>query len=297
VAIAFLQFNHIIQMKLFFRLIIFLILINGCKLNSNVIDEQNILGTWHLYDVDQINNETKEDDSFSATSELKKILKDGEKICFFEDESFSNIKGESNYRVGKWKLLNDNKAISFIDNDNGSYTIPIKFEKTSSKKELLTFSNQKNKIVLKFLKVSSPMKDYKDDPFYEINNYWRTKPKQAEDSLELKSRLANYIKHIALILKSAKERKQDVVSFEYSKGPAKIYNGGIGIYPYNIVPKSWKNSFFNEEDALLTYNIYEKYLITSHYRGAAIGNWIEDDFNILLAIYSDIKPEISKEVR
>ncbi len=78
------------------------------------------------------------------------------------------------------------------------------------------------------------------------------------------------------------------MSFEYSQGPIKIYNGGIGIHPYDIVPQSWKDSFYNEEEAITTYRLYESYLRKNDYRGGGTGNWVEDDYNILLSIYAGL---------
>lgn len=99
--------------------------------------------------------------------------------------------------------------------------------------------------------------------------------------------MAGYIKHLALLLKASKERKEDVVSFGFSLGPVKIYNGAIGIYPYDIVPQEWKNSFYNDSTALAAYSIFNNYLKTTSYKGAGVGEWIEDDYNILLSIYAD----------
>lgn len=60
-------------------------------------------------------------------------------------------------------------------------------------------------------------------------------------------RLTNNIKHVALILKTAKEDKLPVASFQFSQGPVKIYNGGIGIHPLAFVPQSWKAVFATKQ--------------------------------------------------
>ena len=275
-------------MKTLVPFFILLLLISGCSLNFGSSADTGLLGTWHLYDIEQLQKLSKDDDAFASTVELKKSVKDGEVLNFFDDGTYTDINGEGILKSGNWKSSDDNKVLRFIDSGKTSAPAKISIEKGPNNKPLLIFSNEQKNIVLKFVKEAGPLKEYSSDPFYGNNNLWRIKPAQPEDSAQLTKRLANYFKHLALILKSAKDRKQDVVSFEFSMGPAKIYNGGIGIHPFNIVPATWKNTYYNEADALKAYYQYQDYLHTSSYKGAGIGDWIEDDYNILLAIYSGI---------
>lgn len=142
---------------------------------------------------------------------------------------------------------------------------------------------------LNFTKAAEPMQDFTEDPFYPTNNIWRKKPVAPEKDSAIRDRLSNYIKHIAYLLKAAVERQQDVVSFEHSMGLAKIYSGGIGILDQTEVPASWVNTYYNSNDALKAYQMFKNYLQKARYRGGSTGNWMEDDFNILLSIYGDLK--------
>src|SRR5690606_10220557 len=99
-----------------------------------------------------------------------------------------------------------------------------------------------------------------NDPYHLVNNYWRVKTDSAENSNDLKKRISNYIKHLALLLKASEERQEQSVDFTYSKGPVKIYSGGIGILPYDLTPDSWKLTFHNDSNALQAYHLYEKCL-------------------------------------
>jgi hypothetical protein len=94
--------------------------------------------------------------------------------------------------------------------------------------------------------------------------------------------------HLAFLLKAASERKLNVVSFRNSLGMIKIYDGGIGVHPKDIVPQSWKNTFFDEAQAFVAYENFAAYLYTKRYKGKSTGNWVVDDSNILLSIYKDI---------
>ena len=265
----------------------------SCSLINNKSNETTLIGTWRLHDIEQIKNTTESSEpSFETNAGLKKIVKEGALLSLFEDGSYSEINGKEEYKSGHWKFSEKRKTILLIDSGLTKQQIVVNVENNMNGKQILTYLNTRENVAMKFIKASESLKDFKNDPYYASNNQWRIKPKQSESSIELKKRLANYFKHLALILKAAKDRKQDVVSFEFSQGPVKIYNGGIGIYPYNIIPEYWKDSFFDEANASAAYLNYEEYLKTNTYKGVGIGKWIEDDYNILLSIYADFsEPE------
>ena len=101
----------------------------------------------------------------------------------------------------------------------------------------------------------------------------------------MRERFANYLKHLALLLKASEERQEKVVSFVYSQGPVKIYNGGIGALPFDTINRSWKNGFYNDVSAQYAYLLFGKYLQGKHYMGTGTGNWVADDYHILMTIY------------
>jgi hypothetical protein len=278
---------QIMQMRLLVIFFVTSFFISGCA-NSELTTESNLLGTWRLYDIEQPKDSSKSGDDFSSIADLKEIVKEGETLSFFEDESFSDIKGEGIYTTGNWHFLKKNNSLSLIKAGKTSSPVLIKIEKNATGKQVLSLLTEDKSLLVKYIKEAVPLKTFTNDPFHKTNNQWRIKPAQAEDSAQLTSRLTNYLKHLAFILKAAQERKLEIVSFEFSQGPVKIYNGGIGAHPYDIVPAMWKKCFYNEADAFTTYRSYEKYLMNNHYKGAGTGDWIEDDYNILLSIYSGI---------
>ncbi|WP_336516490.1 hypothetical protein [Pollutibacter soli] len=271
------------------------LLFSGC-LSKKTIDEKLVTGSWQLFDVVQVSR-AGVNDSFSKLAMLKRDVKIGALFNFFKDSSYTVVKGNGVFEKGKWTLENSNLLIH-LNSDNGhSSVFPISFEENLKGRGLLSFTDKKNDVVLKFIEGSAPLKNFKDDPFYAENNEWRFRPPAPEDSSLLAKRITNYLKHVALILNAATERKQDVVSFTYSQGPIKIYNGGIGIYSFDIVPEIWKKSFYSPEDAQAAYTQYEKVLEKSHYRGASSGNWVLDDYNILLGIYDEFTRNSNNAVK
>lgn len=264
------------------------LVISGCLLNFKKNKEKTLYGTWRLYDIESHNNKSGPGDPFENAARLKKTVKDGAIFCFFENGEYTEIKADSEVKFGKWKAEEGFKSIQFIDSGRATVPIGMKIESNADNNEMLTLTIKEKHINLIFIKESESLPDFTSDPFYYSNNLWRIKPKKPESLQQLTNRLTNYLKHTALILKAAQDRKQDIVSFEYSQGPIKIYNGAIGIHPYNRVSDTWKNTFYDEVDAKTAYIKYEKYLEKSRYKGAGTGNWIEDDYNILLSMYAEL---------
>ena len=273
------RFNVITQLL---RFCLCILLLSSCTLQSS-FNEKSIEGSWQLYDV-TLKDET--DLSFSSAVDLKSRVKEGSVLSFFADNSYSEMDGPGNFKSGKW-MVTDENVIELTGREETSKNAVVRNENNNAGKKYYSLDVVKNGLVLKYRKITEPLKYYKDDPFYAANNQWRTKPVKPETTEALTQRMAGYFKHLALVLKAAKDRKQDVVSFAFSKGPVKIYNGGIGIYPYDMVPEEWKNSFYNDSSALAAYALYENYLRTSSYKGAGIGDWVEDDYKILISTYAD----------
>ncbi len=270
-----------------------LFILSGCVQTLGVTGENTVFGTWRLYDVEPL-TERSGGHSFSETASLKQIVKDGIVLCFFEDGKYTEIKGKGEYKAGSYQFSDKKGALKFIDEGKAASSMETQMEGNKNGKQILTMRNEQRNVVLKFIKEAETGEDFRDAPFYADNNLWRIKPKGPENTLQQTNRLTNYLKHVALILKAAKESKQSIFSVEFSQGPIKIYYRGIGIHPYEIVPESWKACFYNEAEAYAAYRKYEHYLQTTSYKGGGTGDWVEDDYNILLSIYAGLQESQSK---
>jgi hypothetical protein len=274
-------------------LIIILSLITGClekKQDKKIMPKRkNVLyGTWVVSDASSTTNSITEDKLLKEAKD-NKIVQKGIMLSIFPDATFTEFKGVGTYTYGKWRFGANNKYILLYDSINKIDTFFIKREKTETN-NVITLLNKTNAVELSFLQVAEVLNDYKEDPFYHANNLWRIKPLSKESPEKIHDRLGNYFKHLAYILKAASERKQQAVSFEYSQGIVKIYDGGIGINPLNIVPESWAKTFYRDEDAFIAYKMFEAYLINgNNYKGAVTGDWYKDDYKILTSIYGDVK--------
>jgi hypothetical protein len=265
----------------------------GCaekKQDKNVMPKRkNVLyGTWMISDASSTANIITEDKLLNEAKD-NKIVQKGIMLSIFPDGTFTEFKGIGAYRYGKWRFGVSNKSILLSDSMNKVDTFFIKHEKTETD-NVTKLLKKLDAVELSFLQVTEVLNDYKEDPFYHANNLWRVKPLAKESPEKIHERLGNYFKHLAYILKAASERKQQAVSFEYSQGIVKIYDGGIGINPLNIVPESWAKTFYKDEDAFIAYKMFEAYLINgNNYKGTVTGDWYKDDYKILASIYGDVK--------
>lgn len=236
--------------------------------------EINPEGTWRLSDM--------KGDSLSGGE-----LNSATLFSFFPDSTFSEVKSSGEFAAGTW---NYNKVDS---------SLTIKKEKTT-----LTYHVHagRDEIGVKLLILTKPdnsslelgafgkkLDVYTEDPFYPANNTWRNKPSAAETKQEILNRLRGYLLHSAYLLKAADTRKQSIISWEFSRGILKIYRSGIGVVQKETVSEHWISYFHSKEDALLAHTILEDFFLTTSYKGEATGNWVKDDYDILISTYERLK--------
>lgn len=258
---------------------------NSMQESSKITNKKRLLyGSWQLSKINDLNENKNEHEDLLMNDVVQQLLvKTGLMYSFFPDSNFSLVDGSGLYVIDHWKFINKGKNI-FLFNKKDTLSVDIKEE---NKKSVLQLHDEKKGITMVFIKIADMLKNYREDPFYPENNFWRIKPESNENDEQIKSRLANYIKHTAFLLKAASERKDNQISFVYSKGPIKIYDGAIGIHGY--MHEMWSSGYYNTDDATKAYNIFGQLLNTNQYHGANTGDWFVDDYNILLSIYGDLK--------
>ena len=102
-------------MKIRTLCILVILALNGCIVNPKENNEKSLYGTWRLYDIEQQNKNSQNGDPFSKEAGLKKIVKEGFILCLFNNNEYSEIKGDCKFKCGNWKIVKDNKSILFID--------------------------------------------------------------------------------------------------------------------------------------------------------------------------------------
>lgn len=250
----------------------------------------NLNGSWRLADVEvtQITVSSLPD---SLTGEADKIEKEKDfLLSFFPDSSFTEVWENGNYIAGKWKYVKMDSSISMVyPDETKSYKLSFNRDKNGLREVTLESATGKNLALAGFGK---SMEKYQDDPFYPANNAWREKPSQPENDKQIRSRLTGYITHSAYLLNAADIRRQQIISWEFSKGIIKIYNAGIGLVPQDQIPEAWINSFYSPSDAMKAYAMFDDYLRTTSYKGSATGNWVKDDYAILVSILEGLKKRV-----
>lgn len=241
------------------------------------------MGSWKLKRiVDKSNGNTETDQSETAA------IENGNLLNIYRDESFTLV-GEKSLQLGAWSIDKSRDELTLKSGSNKAITYEVEFSTTNDKVELLKLRDESKQTTLVFTREAIPLKDLKNEPFHRSNMLWKVKAKTSESALQIRQRLTNYIKHVSLILLVAKEQKPDVVSFELSQGPIRIYSSGIGVLPFNLVKPIWKDAYYNEQEAAAAHKIFEDYLRNNKYKGVGTGKWVEDDYDILLAIHKGLQ--------
>jgi hypothetical protein len=207
-------------------------------------------------------------------------------ISFFPDSTFTQIGTKGEYLSGRWGYDSLTRSL-FLTLGRRTEEVPLSFDVAANGLRLMTFEFG-NKHAMSLIEDGKPVSRYQDDPFYPTNNRWRVKPGKPEDKKQLASRLENYLLHCASVLRAAEIREQKRVSLEFSKGIIRLYNVGIGIVPHEKIPQSWIDGFFSTEDALKAYRMYEDYLQTARHKKSRTGNWVRDDYQILVDIHNGL---------
>lgn len=258
----------------------------SCCSNQNSIIQDELIKVWRLSEVISTDGD---DPDFANTMKPiieQLLLKKGFVLAFFPDNTYSMITGYD-IEDGTW-IFGNNNSISFGEN---RFDIE-RFEDKKSKHFLignLQFSDKEFNVKVRLTEEAKMLKDFTKDPFYATNNQWRKKPNDKESDEQIKDRLLNYIRHYAYILNASSERKDDVVSFSHSMGIIRVYRGGIGRVKKENIPEEWSNCFFDTESSIRAYELFSSYLNRGLYKGASTGEWVKDDYQILMTIYNEME--------
>ena len=248
--------------------------------------DQNLNGSWRLTNDDlreiTIKKNADPQESASVTAEKSEDIL----LSFFPDHTFTEVKTGGAYTAGKWNYAADSSLSMIYGNETKTFS--LLFGREDSGLRLLTLKSASGQN-LSLAGFGKSMEKFQDDPFYPANNSWRDKPSQSETNQQILNRLTGYLLHSAYLLKAADTRKQSIISWEFSKGVIKIYNGGIGLVPRENIPEIWTNYFYSKEDALKAYEMFDDYLRTTSYKGTPKGNWVLDDHAILMDIILGLK--------
>ena len=262
------------------------VLLYGCGPN---IEMEKIIGGWRLAEVISFDSDDPAVDKMMRNNFGSVLIADGYVQYFFPDKNYTEMSGYF-AEHGKWAYQGNDK-IRF-----GNRLLQIlRFEEKKGKEFMIAEVEMREedlKLELKFVREAQMLENYKVDPFHPTNNQWRIKPKSKESDQQIKARLINYVEHFAGILKAASEREGNIVSFAHSLGIIQVYRGGIGVVKKKKIEKDWVNCFYDEEDAFKAQSMFKKYVGGSKYRGGSSGNWVKDDYQILLNILRTMRNDI-----
>ena len=279
-------------MKITLLLCASVLIFNSCS-SAKEINKNNIIGSWRVSEIKKFDKDNLLLEENNPLILENQQLNKGLVLYLFPDSTYAELINQK-VEIGQWSFLNDRE----FKYRNHKLTIE-RFEELDSSKNLIASTIRKDQSIeseLTLVEDVSRIKDYKKDPFYPSNNLWRQKPSQKENNEEIITRLSNYLLHNAYILKAAHERNENSVSFTHSKGIIKVYQGGIGIVKEDRIHKVWFDYFYDEKDAMKAYHLFNSYLNNEGvYTKKSSGDWVKDDYEILLTLHSQISKTKKKE--
>lgn len=254
------------------------VILSNCG-SAKHIDQDRIVGSWKVS---------------TTESEQSKLPFKKMELHFFPDSTYASLQ-DNKVKFGNWSYINE-REIEYGDNKltiknfeesklSNNLTVNILGGDISSESEFTLVEEFEN------------VMDFKKDPFHPDNNKWRLKPTKKETLQEIRTRLSNYILHNAYLLESAHLKNKTTISFARSIGLIKIYQGAVGIVKEDKVRKSWIDCFYDEEDASKAYKLYSSYLDEQGVlRGQSTGDWVKDDYEILMALHSQLEKGDNKDL-
>jgi hypothetical protein len=248
--------------------------------------EKYLMANWELVEIQDAKiSRFKTSPQFGGGDDDMALLREGLLISFFPDHQCAITHAESGYTSATWSYDAGLMAL-ILKKQSGTDTLAMKIDERQAIPRLIFYSGRSEFIFRVFSELAP---NYTEDPFFPEHNRWRMPADTLETNEQLVARLDNYFGHLARVLKSAIDHKQEAVSFQFSKGIVKIYNGGIGIVPLEKVPVNWILGFYDIDQAKAAYNLYQNYLRNSSHEGESTGKWFTDDYNLLVSVQSDIK--------
>lgn len=243
-----------------------------------------ILGSWQVYDVDlRVAPNMKK--AFKRVADM--AVDKGAMITFFPDGSCTEFNGEGFYKTGRWKYTEEKQSVVLsADTVNRSFTVK-QYAKADT--QYLELGDAATLGKRTYIMYAPAVKDINKSPFAPVNNTWRIKPAQSETPQQQQQRLGLYLEYLLCLLRSAMENHQQMeVDFRYSGGAVQIYSGGVGAQNKTKVPRSWKETFFNDAEAWNAYSMLRGYFEVAKYKSKGGGNWVKVDCDILESMISDL---------
>jgi hypothetical protein len=227
----------------------------------------------------------------SGIDSIEQVMDENEKRIFREFSFFKDGQAlenpRSHFQIGKWKAsIEENKLLLNLTFGTNQKTYIIR---SVSATKLLLAEESKNGSLLKLELYSDGLRheNMLNDPFHPSNNQWRIKPLKKETNQQIHDRVRSCVKFFALYYRDNIKRQVDEISFLGLPAIFKWYSGGIGVPERIEVDESWRNCFYNKEQAMQGYEIMRKLIMENRFNWPDNApNWVYQTHNVLEQMYA-----------
>ena len=187
---------------------------------------------------------------------------------------------------GAWKFDNDKKTLTLKYKDGSTDLYRIRSFAADEMK--LTNIGIGSETVLKFIADGKRYKNKNDDPFYFMNNKWRSRPAVPENEDAIKQRLKDNLHFFILYYRDAIARRAKVVSFYGFPSCLKWYAGGIYMQDNKEQLEKWEACFYNKAQATKAFDMMSEVLSRKYTWPKGQSNWIKQNLFVLVQMYQNL---------
>jgi len=173
----------------------------------------------------------------SDTSLDKNTLTPANFVELRADKTFTADLGK--FQSGRWNMKDQQL---FLNAENGEIDILLVNELKSKEMQVevgrasaANFDGQ-------------PLPKIEQDPFSQKNNLWRKPAVAKESEVQLRKRLRNHCGFWVAYFTWALDNELGTVDVRSTPTPIKIYGNGFTIKPFNDLPVTWKQYFYDSAD-------------------------------------------------
>ena len=296
-------FEKIQLLKTYFTSLFFLIiLINGCagdktggsnNKNRSIDSKDSKPGDFAANGLENLNASHNMKDIICQAWDYKEDVADGADVdalsnielvyrgyCLFSDGSM--VKDQrGNMLAGRWSMNDKVKPIEIIFSLSNGKTETYRLAYLMPYEMKLAGTTGDKKVIIDLSSEAIRHTNLDDDPFYPDNNAWRFKPSKPESDEQIKQRLKSCIHFFILFYNQKIHAHSDAISFTGLPSCFKWYGGGIYLQKENELQSKWKNSFYNNDQAMKAYKLADKLLSQNYNWPKKESNWLKMNVAVL----------------
>jgi len=177
---------------------------------------------------------------------------------------FINLQNDGKYSsflyafdYGTWKF--ENNEIILLNVKNQQQKLPVMVLDNNEMMVAVT-DIKGHSFNCEFESASNSFNTDEQNPFSKQNNLWRIAASHKETDEEITARLMNHFQFWEKYFEWGIRTEQSTLDVRSTASPLKLYGNGFALKPYENLPVTWKQCFFDDEDCRKANDKLEKFI-------------------------------------